>query len=282
MGNIKKSIIKHIVIMIGIVAILTFCILYPFLPGEYDLLAQPVSFFVQGFAGISLLFSIVGILWLTMPAKHYAFTTAVLYLSTFITAVLSFFVFLAESKIIGITLFLAWAIIFLRLKNKLCTSKKTVPNLFNFIPLYLIVLPVVILIIQLVLTKPVTQWSRSNAIENAEELIRLLEDFHSKYGRYPETLQAMHKDYHPRIAGIEKYHYSPIGDSYNISFEQPKFLFDEIGTREWVVYNPKDEHRVYSHTRDFLLLSPEELERSQGWYASGNAGHSHWKYFLFD
>jgi hypothetical protein len=59
-------------------------------------------------------------------------------------------------------------------------------------------------------------------------------------------------------------------------------LFDNIGTREWVVYNPRDEHRMYSHTSWFLLLSPEELERSQGWYAVHDSPTPHWKYFSFD
>ena len=29
-------------------------------------------------------------------------------------------------------------------------------------------------------------------------------------------------------------------------------------------------------------LSPEELERSQGWYAVQEASSPHWKYFWFD
>ena len=94
------------------------------------------------------------------------------------------------------------------------------------------------------------------------------------------TLQAQNKDYYPDITGVEKYLYAPHKKGYNLSFEQPRFLLDQIGTREWVVYNPLDENSVYSHTA--WLLPTEQSEPSQGWYASGNTGHAHWKYFLFD
>lgn len=55
-----------------------------------------------------------------------------------------------------------------------------------------------------------------------------------------------------------------------------------IGTREWVVYNPKDEHQVYSHASWLLLLSPRESEIRQGWYATEPARQKHWKSFYFD
>jgi hypothetical protein len=92
----------------------------------------------------------------------------------------------------------------------------------------------------------------------------------------------MYKDYYPNTVGVEKFHYLPFGNSYNLSFEQPRFFLDIIGTKEWVVYNPKDEHRVYSHTSWFLLLSPEESEIRQGWYSSADTKHKHWKSFFFD
>ena len=80
--------------------------------------------------------------------------------------------------------------------------------------------------------------------------------------------------------GVERYPYVSQGDSYNLSFDQRGFLLDRFGTREWV-YNPRDKHRVYSHTA-WLLPPPEVAEPSQGWYASGQTGHTHWMYFWFD
>src|SRR5690606_15387405 len=98
---------------------------------------------------------------------------------------------------------------------------------------------------------------------------------------YPASLQAQNRDYYPDTVGVERYIYVPQGDSYNLSFEQPRFLLDRFGTREWVVYNPNDEHRVFSHTA-WLLTAPHLTERSQGWYAAYATTHPHWKYFWFD
>jgi hypothetical protein len=74
----------------------------------------------------------------------------------------------------------------------------------------------------------------------------------------------MYKDYYTNVVSIEKYFYLPKGNSYNLSFEQPLFLFDNFGTPEWVVYNPRNEHKAFSHTSWFLLLSPDELKPKPG------------------
>ncbi|MEZ4826643.1 MAG: hypothetical protein R3C61_10180 [Bacteroidia bacterium] len=146
----------------------------------------------------------------------------------------------------------------------------------------MVILPVGLMLAQLILSGPVTRFSRNHAMKNAAGYIKDLDAYHNRYRRYPAGLQAMYKDYHPEVTGVEKYYYQPHGDFYNLSFEQPRFLLDNIGTREWLVYNPGDENRAYSHTSWFLLLTPEQLEQSQGWYDSANAGQKHWKYFLFD
>ncbi|MGE5797163.1 MAG: hypothetical protein ACM34N_10280, partial [Ignavibacteria bacterium] len=152
----------------------------------------------------------------------------------------------------------------------------------NPLPLYLIIIPLTLLFFQVVLADPLTEFSRNHAIANSNKFVNDIEEYHAKYGHYPVSLAAMWKDYYPDIVGTEKFHYSPFGKSYNLFFEQPRFLFNNIGTREWVVYNPNNEHRMFSHTAWFLLLTPEELERSQGWYAVHDTKVLHWKYFWFD
>ncbi len=72
------------------------------------------------------------------------------------------------------------------------------------------------------------------------------------------------------------------GDSYNLSFEQPRFLLDRFGTREWVVYNLRDEHRSYSHAAARLSSRVLAERAIQGWYASGDNGHARSRYFWFD
>jgi len=278
----KSYIAKHIVYIIAIATLLLFCMIYPFLPGEYDPLAMSLSIIIQLLGVVGLPLSIAGLLWLLIPKRRFIIASISIYVGTFVMLILSFFGILSAGKVFGTIMITVWIFIFIYLKKKLKQLKSTDQSNLNAVPLNMICLPVLILIFQLVLIKPVTQWSRNRAITNADELIDHLENFHKNYGRYPLTLQAMYKDYFPEITAIEKYYYLPDGDSYNISFEQPRFLLDNFGTREWVVYNPRDEHSVYSHTSWFLLLSPEELEHSQGWYASGDLGQAHWRYFLFD
>lgn len=85
-------------------------------------------------------------------------------------------------------------------------------------------------------------------MSNSSDFIGDIEAYHVQHGRYPASLLAMWKDYYPDVIGVEKYHYAPGDNAYDLFFEQPRFLLDNIGTRGWVVYNPGDEHRMFSHT----------------------------------
>ena len=80
---------------------------------------------------------------------------------------------------------------------------------------------------------------------------------------------------------IEAYHYEPSGDAYNLFFEQ---FSDRFGTREFVMYNPRNQQAMTSHKMDRLQLSPQELvlEQTRGHYAVHDASQPHWKYFWFD
>jgi hypothetical protein len=149
-------------------------------------------------------------------------------------------------------------------------------------PLYLIVVPSLTTLAQLALAGPLTSLSRAHAIASSAEFVDRIEAFRARQGHYPASLLAIWQDYSPDVVGIEGYHYASGDRSYNLCFEQPRFLLDEVGTREWVVYNPRDEHRMYSHTSWFLLLDPEELERSPGWYDVQETGRPHWRSSRFD
>lgn len=255
-------------------------IVYPFLPGDYDRLAMPVSIMIQVFGLTGLALVPVGILWLVMPKYRFGFAITALIISTFVTLVICLFATLSVGKSLGVCILLLWMFIAVLLVPKIRSLKGQAQNKAYGLPVYLICLPVFTLLLQLALAKPLTQLSRNRAIENAALFISDIENFHTQTGHYPLTLQAQNKDYNPDVAGIEKYQYAPHKKGYNLSFEQPRFLLDDFGAREWVVYNPLDENSVYSHTQ--WLLAAEEIETGQGWYASENTGHRHWKYFLFD
>jgi hypothetical protein len=286
----------HLILIGCVTALLVLCMLLPFLPGDYDAMAVPVSAGAQIVAMLGLLLVPVGIPWivheiskgirrrrnLLAANKAYGFALVSVVICSIIAALVAMAAFFAFSRflaviILGLMLYGIHGLI-----PALKVLKKADATRFNVTPLYLVIIPLLALAFQLTFATQLTEWSRNRAMANASEFIGHIEEFRARHGRYPESLVAQHKDYYPDVAGVEKYHYLPKGDSYNLSFEQPRFAFSEIGTREWVVYNPRDEHRMYSHTAWFLLLSPEQLEQSQGWYAAHDASRPHWKYFWFD
>lgn len=270
----------HMALLIVLTALLTLGIAYPFLSGDYDRLAMPISTLLQAFGLAGLALVPVGVLWLVMPKYKFGFAIVALIISTLVILIICLFATLSVGKSLGVLILLLWAFIVILLIPKTKSLKKQTQCKAGWLPFYLIYLPVFTLLFQLTIAKPLTQLARNRAIENADRFIRHIEEYHSQHGQYPLTLQAQNKDYYPDVVGVEKYLYAPHKKSYNLSFEQPRFLLDKFGTREWVVYNPLDENSVYSHTA--WLLPTEHAEPSQGWYASGNAGHQHWKYFLFD
>ena len=286
----------HVIRIVGIIILTVLCIIYPFLPGGYDSLAMPLSTMAQAFGVLGLLLIPIGIGWLVyelrsqvrrkqnLPIKErrYYFALVSVIIASVVAAALILIALATVGPSLALLTLALWLYIVARLLSRLRMLKKLESEHFSPAPFYLIVIPIAILIVQIVLAAPLTKFSRNRAIANSNEFIRDIEALHGQYGHYPISLAAMWKDYYPDVVAIEKFHYSPHDVSYNLFFEQPRFLFDNIGTREWVVYNPNDEQRMYSHTAWFLLLTPEELETSQGWYAVHNASTPHWKYFWFD
>ncbi|HSL23316.1 MAG TPA: hypothetical protein VK886_17435 [Vicinamibacterales bacterium] len=149
------------------------------------------------------------------------------------------------------------------------------------LPLYLAVVPIVVALLQQAVVDKAVAFSRNHAIRNSAPLISAVERYRAVRGRYPESLLTVNPDYWPGIIGISRYHYEPNGDSYNLFFEQ---FAHRVGTREFVMYNPRDEHVMTSHAMDLLELTPEQLalERTRGHYAVHDTAHRHWKYFWFD
>jgi hypothetical protein len=275
------GIVRHIIFIAGITVLLIVCIIYPFLPGKYDPLAVPLSTMAQVFGVVGLPLSLVGLLWLLMPRYKVVFIIIYLVLATFVALIIALFAALSVGNAFGILTVAVWVYVLLWQIPKLKKLKSTRNSLFNYTPWYLVTLPVFSLFFQLVLAKPMTQYSKNRAIVHAGAFIGDIRQYNAHYGRYPLSLQAQNKDYYPDVVGVEKYHYASQGGGYNLSFEQPRFLLDRFGTREWIVYNPLDEQRAYSHVA-WLLPGFDTSAPNQGWYASGATGHPNWKYFWFD
>lgn len=272
-------VLKHIALIIVVTVLIVLAIVYPFLPGEYDVLALPFSFMVQMLGVVGLPLMLPGLLWLVMPKRAFILAVVSMIFATFAIIVIALIATLSVGKIMGLLTLLAWLVCLVVIFPGIKSLRDPSPE-FNPAPLYLVALPVLTLATQLILARPVTNWSRDHAIFTASQYIEDIERYHATHGSYPVTLHAQHKDYQTDVVGVEKYFYAAQGDTYNLSFEQPRFLLDRFGTREWVVYNPHDDNRMYSHVT--WLLPAAGSESSQGWYESGQTRHDHWKWFHFD
>jgi hypothetical protein len=276
-----RAILVHLGAIGAIAAVMVWCIAYPFLSGRYDQLAVPLSTMAQVFGLVGLPLVPLGLAWLFVPRFAFALAILSVVAGTFVALVLALFATLSVGNAFGVLTLAVWAVSLGLVVPRLTRVRRGTGDSRHAAPVYLVLLPVVALGAQLALAGPLTTSSRARAIANARPFIDHIEAYRAAQGRYPASLQAQNRDYDPHVVGVEAYVYAASGDSYDLSFEQPRFLLDRFGTREWVVYNPRGAHRSYSHTA-WRLGEPAEQDRSQGWYASGETGYPGWRYFLFD
>ena len=288
--------IAHIAMIGGLTALLVLAVFYPFLPGSYDVLALPLSAMVQASGLVGVLLVPVGIAWLAYElreqarrkrnlahaGKRYLFALAAVITATLPAAAACFVALMTSGPVLAVFAFALCACAAWTVLPRLKALKNAERAYFSPAPLYLVVLPSALLLLPLTLADRATELSRGRAIANSSELIDDIEKYRALNGHYPNTLLAVWKDYDPAVVGIEKFHYVPQGDAYNLFFEQPKLLLDNIGTREFVVFNRLDQHLITSHAAWILVSAPGELPARQGWYAAHNAQTPHWKYFWFD
>jgi hypothetical protein len=274
----------------GTTAFMILCMLLPFLPGQYDPLAVPLSMLPQTVGTVGLLLVPVGALWLA--AEHWSrlapirlvFAITALIASSLVWGFASLF-WMTESLVLGLAAFGLGGYAVTRILPRLWSLRSATRNATvrpaSALPVYLIILPLALALTRFGLGDRVTELSRNRAIRNSAPMIADIEAYRAANGRYPPSTVSVHPDYKPSIIGIREYRYEPSGDAYNVLFEQHSFRF---GTQEIVMYNPRDQQAIASHALDVLQLTPEQLalDRTRGHYAVHTAAQPHWKYFWFD
>ena len=132
---------------------------------------------------------------------------------------------------------------------------------FNAAPLYLLSVPLIAFTVRIFLIGPVSDYSRNYAIENGQRLISAIENYYSLNNHYPESIEEL--DYVPKpfIMGIEEFQYERRDNDYSLWFIQWQSI---IATKEVVMFNKNDNHRIKGH------------------YASFNVKQPHWKYYWLD
>jgi hypothetical protein len=186
---------------------------------------------------------------------------------------------------LGVGVLILWAYIAWHWMRRCWRSRNHTTSGFNYTPLYLILVPSILAIVRLAFIQRAVEFSRNRAITGSAEFINAIEAYQDRHGRYPLSLAASLSDYDPPIIGVERYHYEPSGRAYNVFFEQ--FTFP-IGMREYVMYNPLDEHSLMVHDQDLLEATPAQIDAEREFHVVHHAhdvpppARAHWKFFWFD
>ncbi|HYJ86760.1 MAG TPA: hypothetical protein VEW46_11935 [Pyrinomonadaceae bacterium] len=274
----------HFLLIISAIAVVILCTLLPFLPGPYDPLALPLSMMARVAGFFSLLFAPIGVLWMAsrysrvLAAKQHTLAVAALSVLSLVWATVSLAAFALGSLLLALLCLALGVYVVVSVKPRL-KGLKMAPTSTAAPALYFLVVPVAVFLLQQVVLEPAVQFSRNRAMNNSAQLISDIQQYRAARGHYPPSLLSVNKDYKPGVIGIEKFHYEPSGDAFNLLFEQPA---SPLGTQEFVVYNPRGEQTATSHAMDILQYTPQTLERARGYYAMHDVPHTRWKYFWFD
>lgn len=274
---------KHIFIILFIIAIIVIGIFLPYTHGDYDNFAVGLSYIFQfGFLA-SLLLVPTGLIWLILnitagrnnPAVQYRryLIKAALVIATIIVLAAALGAFASNNRFSAIII-LGVGIFTLILRKKI-KSPLSVPN--NIIPYYFISIPATVLFIRMACLEAVKNRTTDFVIQQSEELVQDIEAYKKTNGHYPVSLLSTIEDYKPGVSGIPRFHYERNGDAYNIYFEQTSEM---LGTEEVVMYNKLDEHEMTVHNQDLLRIAPENILR--GYHKVANLPQLHWKIFYFD
>lgn len=291
----RPSVVRHVGAITGLCLLAVASISYPYFPGRYDALSQAISGIVQAFGLLgTLILAPVGLAWGSvngwngarrrrgLPALGFGASFPVV--GAFSALLVALILAVAAAAAVGYSLglLISAPIVYYAARRRHRIGAATHTPFSSVAPWYLVLLPITVLAVQLVLTHPLTDRSRLQSMKNARELLAGIEHHRIVHGQYPPSLAAVHGDYDPGVVGIQQYRYSASRDGYNLFFEQPLFLLDGIGTREFVVYNSRDEHLLVSHDAWILELGPEVASVNQGWHSATDTGVAHWKAFRFD
>lgn len=288
--------IRHALQLAAATTLLLGCMFYPFMPGRHDRLATTLSGMVQVLAFSGLLMAAIGTLWLgdellrlrarrqgSVPprARRHWFALSAMAASAVVAAGVAASAAVHTGPSLAVVMLVLWACMVRRGLASVRHSRFADDDRLNPAPVYLILVPGVLVLARLLFLPSAVESSRHRAIEGSAEFIRAIESYRAAHGRYPVSLASVHHDYDPPTVGVERYHYEPHGQSYNVFFEQPTF---PVGTQEFVLYNPVEEHVMIVHNQDLLESSPEQVEQERRYHARAarDAGVRHWKYFWFD
>lgn len=264
---------------VSFATVLILGMLQPHLPGRYDASATTLSFLAQVASYTSLLLAPVGLAWVFSRSRARLWRGLALVLAggiVFVTAVAAVAVNqLAMGVILGIG-----GITSLRCIQRRSRADTEHPEGGQeSVPFYLALVPVLLVAFMATVLPRAAEWSRRRAIQHSATLVAEIESFRQRRGHYPPSLQSLNQDVPTGVVGIERFHYEPSGEAYNLFFIRPAIALDAM---EVVMFNPRDEHRFTSHELDILQYDGEQLDLRRGDRRRTPLPQPHWISMLFD
>lgn len=267
--------------MLGLITLLAASMLgmlLPYLPGRYDGAAATLSYVIQIASFASLLLVPVGLAWMLFPRRSTVWRPVALSVAGIIVLASTISAAAVEHLSMGLVLGavgggLIWA------RRRQTVEPDVDHDKPNRIALWLVVTPLLLVAFRLTILPRAAAWSRDRAIDHASALISDIEVFAQRRGRYPISLHSLNADFHTGVIGIDRFHYEPNGDGYNLYFVRPSTALDAW---EVVMYNPRDEHRFTSHVLDILQYDGIALDQRRGDRRRTRLSQPHWISILFD
>lgn len=281
----------------GINLLFVLVIILPFLPGPPNKLVIGLSILGQSAGFFGLLLVPIGIIWAIVEirkcrkgnyespnwkrAHHLAIIATVIVSAICLLMVIGVIVHLEIlAGVLGIIL------IALGLHRSIIGIKKLRDNSvkkLNLMPFYLLTVPLIALITRIYLMEPISDYSRSFAIQRSQTLIASIEEYKNKEGQYPESIQKLETRYlkklpAPFIMGIQNFRYNKIDDHYSISFSQ----WLDLGSLEEIVLYDKNNLRSNLKGAFASYDYKFDLCRVKGAFASHDTRYDNWRYYLCD
>lgn len=251
----------------------------PYLPGNFDTVAATFSFVVRVAAYVSLPMIPVGLAWMVSPRHSRLWRRLALVLAGVVAFVIAITAVSVNALSIGVMLGVGAMILLRTAYRRARADLDQVGQERSPIPFYLVSVPLILVTFQATALPRAAAWSRDRAIQHSASLIGEIESFRQRRGHYPVSLQALNRDVPTGVVGIERFHYEPNGEAYNVFFVRPHI---ELDAKEVVLFNPRDEHRFTSHELDILQYDAEQLDLRRGDRRGTRLAHPHWTSILFD
>jgi hypothetical protein len=259
-------------------AILCLLMILPYLPGRFDASAATFSFAAQVAGFVSLPMVPVGLAWMVSRRHLRLWRRLALFLAGLVALVTTISVIMNQLTV-GVMVGVAAIALVRTASRRSQVDSDHADHQRSPIPFVLVFVPLALVAFRTAVLPRAADWSRDRAIRQSATLISQIESFRNRRGHYPVSLHSLNGDVPTGVIGVERFHYEPNGEAYNVFFVRPHL---ELDAMEVVLLNPRDEHRFTSHELDILQYDGEQLDMRRGDRHRTRLTHPHWVSILFD